>query len=137
MFNFINSLLKKFEKLTLVRKLIIALVIFFIIKCCMDIAIYTNTPKPYEGFSNPKELIYFYMNGCGHCKTFSPVWDEFASNYNGDLKLNKYETNEAGSMIEKYKIQGFPTVLLIDEKGNKKEFEGDRTVQGLEFFVSN
>ena len=77
------------------------------------------------------------MNGCGHCKTFSPVWDEFTSNYNGDLKLNKYETNEAGSMIEKYKIQGFPTVLLIDEKGNKKEFEGDRTIQGLEFFVSN
>jgi len=137
MLNFIKSLLKKLEKLSLVRKLIIVLVIFFIIKCGMDVTIYTNTPKAYEGFSNPKELIYFYMNGCGHCKTFSPVWDEFASNYNGDLKLNKYETNEAGSMIEKYKIQGFPTVLLIDEKGNKKEFEGDRTIQGLEFFVSN
>ena len=137
MLNFIKSLLKKLEKLSLVRKLIIVLVIFFIIKCGMDVTIYTNTPKPYEGFSNPKELIYFYMNGCGHCKTFSPVWDEFTSNYNGDLKLNKYETNEAGSMIEKYKIQGFPTVLLIDEKGNKKEFEGDRTIQGLEFFVSN
>ena len=103
----------------------------------MDITISYSTPKPYEAFSNPKELIYFYMNGCGHCKTFSPVWDEFVNNYTGTLKLNKYETKEAGGLIQKYGIQGFPTVILIDEQGNKKEFEGDRTVQGLEAFVSN
>ena len=137
MYNCIKSSLKKFEKLSLVRKLIFALVVFFIIKCCMDISIYSSRSKPYEAFSNPKELIYFYMNGCGHCKTFSPVWDEFVNNYTGTLKLNKYETKEAGGLIQKYGIQGFPTVILIDEQGNKKEFEGDRTVQGLEAFVNN
>jgi thiol-disulfide isomerase/thioredoxin len=77
------------------------------------------------------------MNGCGHCKKFMPVWDEFAGNYNGDLKIKKLERQEAGDdMLKKYQIQGFPTILLLDGQGNKKEFQGDRTVQGLESFIN-
>ena len=30
--------------------------------------------------------------------------------------------------LKKYEVQGFPTILLIDGQGNKKEFQGDRTV---------
>ena len=40
------------------------------------------------------------------------------------------------NLIEKYKIQGFPSILLIDDQDNTKEFDGDRTVSGLEKFVS-
>ena len=76
------------------------------------------------------------MNGCGHCKKFTPVWDEFSDNYNGELKLKKLERNEAGDLLQKYEIKGFPTVLLIDEQGNKKEFQGDRTIQGLKKFIA-
>jgi len=66
-----------------------------------------------------------------------PVWDEFAEKYNGDLKLKKLEREEAGDdMLAKYKVQGFPTILLLDEQGNKKEFQGDRTVSGLESFIN-
>ena len=39
-------------------------------------------------------------------------------------------------MLKKYQIQGFPTILLLDGQGNKKEFQGDRTVQGLESFIN-
>ena len=136
MLNF-KQLVKKFDKRSTLCKLILGLFVFAIIKCCIDIYIYSNKPKPYEEFSNPKQLVYFYMDGCGHCKTFAPIWDEFASSYKGNLKLNKYERKQATDMIDKYQIQGFPTVLLIDEKGDKKEFEGDRTVKGLELFVNN
>ena len=61
----------------------------------------------------------------------------FDSYYKGGLKLQKYEREEAGEdMLKKYEVQGFPTILLIDGQGNKKEFQGDRTVSGLESFAS-
>ena len=77
------------------------------------------------------------MTGCGHCKKFTPVWNKFSSNYNGELKLKKLERKEAGDLLQKYEIKGFPTVLLIDEQGNKKEFQGDRSIEGLQNFISH
>tara|TARA_B100000902_G_C26757687_1_gene644046 strand:- start:116 stop:526 length:411 start_codon:yes stop_codon:yes gene_type:complete len=133
----IKQIIKKCSKNSMIVKLIAGLIFIAVIKCCIDIYIYSNKPKPFEEFSNPKELIYFYMDGCGHCKTFTPTWDEFTNSYKGNLKLNKYERKQAGDMIDKFQIQGFPTILLIDEQGNKKEFNGDRTVKGLEQFVNN
>ena len=76
------------------------------------------------------------MNGCGHCKRFAPIWDDFSGKYNGDIKLKKLERNEAGDMLDKYQIQGFPTILLLDEQGNKKVFEGERSISGLESFIN-
>ena len=90
-----------------------------------------------EGFKPASELLLLHMTGCGHCKTFSPIWDEFSSNYKGSVKLQKYEREEAGEeMLKKYQIQGFPTVILLDDQGTHKQFEGDRTIQGLESFAT-
>ena len=90
-----------------------------------------------EGFGQPKELVYFYMDGCGHCKKFSPVWDQFSASYNGNLNIRKVERSNASDELNQYQIQGFPTVLLLDGNGGKKEFQGDRTIQGLNDFINN
>ena len=34
--------------------------------------------------------------------------------------------NDAASDVEKYNIKGFPTVLLIDDQGETKEYDGPR-----------
>ena len=131
MLGWVKTLTKKFNKLPAIGQFAIAVVIIVIVRQLLHLVIYSNFLSSYlENFGNPKELVYFHMNGCGHCKRFSP------DGYKGDLKLKKLERNEAGDLLQKYEIQGFPTVLLIDEQGNKKEFQGDRTVQGLEAFIS-
>ena len=137
MLGWIKTLTKKFNKLPAIGQFAVAVVIIIVVRYLLHLIIYSNFLSSYlENFGNPKELVYFHMNGCGHCKRFSPVWQEFSDNYKGDLKLKKLERNEAGDLLQKYEIQGFPTVLLIDEQGNKKEFQGDRTIQGLEAFIS-
>ena len=55
----------------------------------------------------------------------------------GPLTLKKMERKEAGeNTLKKYNVQGFPTVIMIDENGNGKPFEGDRTISGLEKFAN-
>ena len=134
----INILKRKFNKLPALGQFAVAILIIIIVRYLLHLIIYSNYFSSYlENFGNPQELVYFHMNGCGHCKKFTPVWDEFVEKYNGNLKLKKLERQEAGEdMLKKYQIQGFPTILLLDGQGNKKEFQGDRTVQGLESFIN-
>ena len=137
MLGWIKILTKKFNKLPSVGQFAVAIIIMLVIRYLLHLVIYSNYLTGYlENFGNPKELVYFHMNGCGHCKRFTPIWDEFAGKYNGEIKLKKLERNEAGDMLDKYEIQGFPTILLLDEQGNKKVFEGDRSIQGLESFIN-
>jgi len=83
-----------------------------------------------------KKVVYFYMNGCPHCDSFSPIWDEFKQT--SKLTTHKIESADAGTMIDKYKISGFPSIILLDENNNKlKELEGPRTVAGLNAMISN
>lgn len=88
---------------------------------------------------NTSELVYLYMNGCGHCEKFTPEFEKFASKYKGSCKVSKYERGDknAKKYIEENDVKGFPTILLIN---NDKviEFEGERTEVGLlEFIESN
>tara|TARA_R110001592_G_scaffold45502_1_gene145407 strand:- start:371 stop:787 length:417 start_codon:yes stop_codon:yes gene_type:complete len=137
MLGWIKILTKKFNKLPSIGQFAIAIIIMLVIRYLLHLVIYSNYLSGYlENFGNPKELVYFHMNGCGHCKRFTPIWDEFSGKYNGEIKLKKLERNEAGDMLDKYEIQGFPTILLLDEQGNKKVFEGDRSIQGLESFIN-
>ena len=137
MLGWVKTLTKKFDKLPAMGQFAVAVLIIIVVRYLLHLIIYSNFLSSYlENFGNPKELVYFHMTGCGHCKKFNPVWERFSQSYNGNLKLKKLERKEAGDLLQKYEVQGFPTILLIDEQGNKKEFQGDRTVKGLESFVN-
>lgn len=137
MLGWVKTLTKKFDKLPAMGQFAVAVLIIIVVRYLLHLIIYSNFLSSYlENFGNPKELVYFHMTGCGHCKKFNPVWERFSQSYSGNLKLKKLERKEAGDLLQKYEVQGFPTILLIDEQGNKKEFQGDRTVQGLESFVN-
>ena len=42
------------------------------------------------GNSNAKiKVKEFFSLTCGHCKDFTPIWDEFSAKYKGPLKLKK------------------------------------------------
>ena len=111
---------------------IVSIILFFIVN------------KSIEGLSNSitslendkkKKIVYFYMNGCGHCKDFSPTWDKFVKI--SPISTYKFESNDAKTLIKKYNVSGFPTIVLLDEKNNLiKTFNGERTVDALKQFVT-
>ena len=89
----------------------------------------------YEGNTNmSNKLTYYYMNGCGHCNNFNPIWDKFTNDYNGppDITFEKIESKDAPSTIK-----GFPTIVLTKSDGSTSEFNADRTVGELQNFISS
>ena len=95
-----------------------------------------------EGFEGeeqiPAKVVYFYMDGCHACKDFDETWNNFNNSYNGELTIEKIERKDAGDdVLDKHKVKGFPTVLLVDTNNNKiKEFTNHRTVDNLMDFAN-
>lgn len=79
-------------------------------------------------------VVYLYMNGCGWCERFHPVWQDFASRYQGPLQLRKIEASDPEAA--RYDVAGYPTVLLVRSDGSTAKFSGDRTVENLMQFAA-
>ena len=125
-----NKLLKMWNRSSKPIKVVSLIILTFTLHF-----LFVRQSSPMENFGNPATLTYYYMENCGHCKRFAPEWDTFVQNYTGQVKLRKVEMNEAGGDLEKYNINGFPTILAVDENGDKKDYDGPRTSEGLTNFL--
>jgi thiol-disulfide isomerase/thioredoxin len=86
-----------------------------------------------EGFSSKREIIYFHMTECGHCKKFNPEWEKFVQGT--EMPNQKINASSGDPLIDKLGVSGYPTVIVI-EGGNKVEtFEGERTSENLLAFA--
>jgi protein disulfide-isomerase/protein disulfide-isomerase A6 len=52
------------------------------------------------------------------------------------ITLAMIERNDAGSLLQKYNIRGFPTVLLFRGGEMVKMYSGDRSAQSLADFAN-
>uniref|UniRef100_A0A6C0EQF4 Thioredoxin domain-containing protein n=1 Tax=viral metagenome TaxID=1070528 RepID=A0A6C0EQF4_9ZZZZ len=94
---------------------------------------------------NVAELLFFYADWCPHCKTAKPVWEELKSEYENKT-VNGYkvvfteincttETAEVEQMMNKYHIEGFPTIKLLKD-GQVVEYDAKPTKATLEQFLN-
>ena len=100
--------------------------------------------KNLEGFqgNGNKTFLFIHMKGCGHCETLMPIWDEFSQENKGSVETKKIESNEGGETgigpksVEKYSVEGFPFLAMVNEQGDViEEYSGDRTKKSLHEFV--
>ncbi|KAK9809061.1 hypothetical protein WJX72_008730 [[Myrmecia] bisecta] len=60
-------------------------------------------------------LVDFWASWCGPCKLIAPTMDWAQQEYAGNLKVVKVEADPNPSLVEKYKVYGLPTILLIKD----------------------
>tara|TARA_A100001015_G_scaffold321612_1_gene453405 strand:- start:2391 stop:2774 length:384 start_codon:yes stop_codon:yes gene_type:complete len=126
-----KSVIKSWNKLP---RLVKAIIYFVIVFAFYYFFFLKNTV---EKFSNPQKCTYYYWDKCGYCKQFNPEWEKFEKNYNGPVKLNKKEMNDAGPELKKYNVNAFPTIIIIDENDDYTQYDGPRTSEGLLKYFSN
>ncbi|MBS0603541.1 MAG: FAD-dependent oxidoreductase [Verrucomicrobia bacterium] len=63
-------------------------------------------------------FVDFYSTHCGPCRTFSPVYDEWAKQFGGKIKFLKVNADRAEEIFRAYQIRAVPTLVILDSKGN-------------------
>ena len=76
-------------------------------------------------------IIYFYASWCGHCKIFDPEYQKASLILKKeDIYLAKLDSSNNNLSTQKYKINGFPTIIFF-KSGMPYEFQGGRSSKEL------
>ena len=74
-----------------------------------------NKEWKYEG--NKPAIIDFYADWCSPCRQLSPIIDELAKEYSGQIIVYKVNTDKEKLLSQNLGIQSLPTLLFIPLKG--------------------
>ena len=86
--------------------------------------------------SESPEVYLFKAEWCGHCKAFKPVWNELNKKYKSKYTFKTFDADANKNDMQKWQIQGFPTIMLKNKDGQVIEFRGSRDIETLSDFLN-
>jgi thioredoxin 1 len=60
-------------------------------------------------------IVDFWAVWCGPCKMIAPIMEEFASEYEGKIKIAKVDVDHNPNIAVKYGIRSIPTVMFFKD----------------------
>jgi thioredoxin-like negative regulator of GroEL len=116
------------------------LLIIILCALLMNVEGFTTSPASFmTDIANKSVFVLFYTPSCGHCAQLKPIWDKFsAANPDSTTLVDCSGTDKTTQAITtKYKITSYPTMVWIVNGQIQETYEGDRTVDGLNKFLSD
>lgn len=76
-------------------------------------------------------LLDFYADWCGPCKRLAPILDKLADQYDGRLKIVKYNVEENRELAAKFNVKGVPALFFVKNQKLLPLPPGAPSEQGL------
>ena len=102
----------------------------------VDEYVVTLTGETFSDFVDQKTrtLVEFYAPWCGHCKALAPKYEEAARILKEETEsstiLAKVDATKAPQISQQFKIEGYPTLYLIEGKETVL-FDGGRETKDI------
>ena len=111
----------------------------------------SSSTKQIEGFSDTDDgtsyrLLMFYADWCPHCRAAKPEWEKTKSEVNGEVngkpvKFVEFDCTtpspDVEAIMDKYKVESYPTILLVAPGGTITSFENKPTKDALVNFLNS
>jgi thiol-disulfide isomerase/thioredoxin len=103
-----------------------------------------HSPAPLkEHMENRNEATFklFYVDWCGHCKNFKPIFEgelsDAVKSESIPCKLELVNCEENPEEGKKYNVRGYPTMIFENENNDIVEYQGERTSNSIINFLKN
>jgi thioredoxin len=73
--------------------------------------------KEWKYLGDKPAVVDFYADWCGPCKAISPILEEIAKEYAGQLYIYKVNVDNDPAIADAFNIQAIPTLLFIPMEG--------------------
>ena len=94
-----------------------------------------------ENRNNKGVFKLFYVDWCGHCQNFKPIFEgelsDAVRNEQLPCRLEMVNCEENPMEAKKYNIRGYPTMIFENEKNDVVEYQGERTASAIIQFIKN
>lgn len=87
---------------------------------------YEANPDNWKYEGDKPAIVDFYATWCGPCKTLSPILEELAEEYNGQIYIYKVDVDQERELAAAFGIQSIPTMLFIPKDGKPVVTQGVR-----------
>ena len=112
---------------------LLALFITAIVMCCKKSTFGADEVSPIDNNKTTSDTVFiFYAPWCGHCVNAKDEFEKAEQMGNGKIKLVDATDTKNQDLVEKYKVNGFPTIVKAD--GSK--FSGSRTAESIVAFAN-
>ena len=71
-------------------------------------------------------LVDFWAEWCAPCRVLAPALERVVAEYAGSIKLAKVEVDDNMRLAGRYRLRGFPTVILFRDGSELGRFGGAR-----------
>lgn len=85
---------------------------------------FEKNPDEWKYLGSQPAIVDFYADWCGPCRQLSPVLDELAKEYSGELTIYKVNVDNERGLATFFGIRSIPTLLFIPMKGKPQRSLG-------------
>jgi thiol-disulfide isomerase/thioredoxin len=94
-----------------------------------------------NNITNNIKIYYFNASWCYHCQQFKPIWNNFVNSISDSdhitpINLNCDNNKDNNDLINKYNIEGFPTIIIVYNDNKYVKYTGPKTVNDLRKFLN-